>query len=210
MRSDFASEGENYPAQAQNLATETESKAADDCHPLLLLNRLRPVKHNHIATPGDQKAAALLGKLWSEFLLLLLELVELHFDKFVMFEHLIQSGEELRAQTFFAYLQHGFEALSLGFEISDLRVGERIHGSKLRKSAEEATRKPHGARSRLPVKTQLPPCIHWVLPLSTLNTNMAKALSKSQIAASLAETVGLTKKQAVWVPENPSPQKMQF
>ena len=30
-----------------------------------------------------------------------------------------------------------------------------------------------------------------------LNTNMAKALSKSQIAASLAETVGLTKKQAV-------------
>ena len=48
-----------------------------------------------------------------------------------------------------------------------------------------------------PIKTPLSPCIHWVLPLSTLNTNMAKALSKSQIAASLAETVGLTKKQAV-------------
>ena len=30
-----------------------------------------------------------------------------------------------------------------------------------------------------------------------VSTNMAKALSKSQIAASLAETVGLTKKQAV-------------
>ena len=44
---------------------------------------------------------------------------------------------------------------------------------------------------------RLPPCIHWVLPLSTLDTIMAKALSKSQIAASLAETVGLTKKQAV-------------
>jgi DNA-binding protein HU-beta len=29
------------------------------------------------------------------------------------------------------------------------------------------------------------------------NTNMAKALSKSQIVASLAETIGLTKKQAV-------------
>ena len=29
------------------------------------------------------------------------------------------------------------------------------------------------------------------------NTNMAKALTKSQIVASLAETVGLTKKQAV-------------
>jgi DNA-binding protein HU-beta len=47
------------------------------------------------------------------------------------------------------------------------------------------------------VKTQLSPCFHWVLPLSTRNTNMAKALTKSQIAASLAETVGLTKKQAV-------------
>jgi DNA-binding protein HU-beta len=41
------------------------------------------------------------------------------------------------------------------------------------------------------------PCFHWVLPLSIPNTNMAKALTKSQIAASLAETVGLTKKQAV-------------
>ena len=44
---------------------------------------------------------------------------------------------------------------------------------------------------------RLSPCFHWVLPLSTLNTNMAKALTKSQIVASLAETVGLTKKQAV-------------
>jgi DNA-binding protein HU-beta len=49
----------------------------------------------------------------------------------------------------------------------------------------------------VPVNTQLSPCFHWVLPLSTLKTNMAKALSKSQIVASLAETVGLTKKQAV-------------
>lgn len=44
-------------------------------------------------------AAALFGKLWSEFLLLLFELVELHFDEFMMFEHLVQRGEELRAQT---------------------------------------------------------------------------------------------------------------
>ena len=35
------------------------------------------------------------------------------------------------------------------------------------------------------------------MPLSTPQQNMAKALTKSQIAASLAETVGLTKKQAV-------------
>jgi DNA-binding protein HU-beta len=47
------------------------------------------------------------------------------------------------------------------------------------------------------METPLSPCFHWVLPLSTPNTNMAKALSKSQIVASLAETVGLTKKQAV-------------
>ena len=39
-------------------------------------------------------------------------------------------------------------------------------------------------------------CIHWRLALS-LTPSMAKALSKSQIAASLAETVGITKKQAV-------------
>jgi DNA-binding protein HU-beta len=44
---------------------------------------------------------------------------------------------------------------------------------------------------------RLSPCFHWALPLSTFKTNMAKALTKSQIAASLAETVGLTKKQAV-------------
>jgi DNA-binding protein HU-beta len=41
------------------------------------------------------------------------------------------------------------------------------------------------------------PCAHWVLPLSLLSTNMAKALTKSQIVASVAETVGITKKQAV-------------
>src|ERR1035441_3791957 len=97
-------------------------------------------------------AAALFGELRSEFLLLLLELVELHFDKFVMFQRVNQSGEELRAETFFAHLQRGLEPLSLGFEISDLRVGERIHVPKLRKSAPEATKNHHGARSQLPVK----------------------------------------------------------
>src|ERR1035441_6682075 len=144
-------------------------------------------------------AAALFGELRSEFLLLLLELVELHFDKFVMFQRVNQSGEELRAETFFAHLQRGLEPLSLGFEISDLRVGERIHVPKLRKSAPEATKNHHGARSQLPVKQPG----SSTFPLHLLgaaaihpNTNMAKALSKSQIAASLAETVGLTKKQA--------------
>jgi DNA-binding protein HU-beta len=40
-------------------------------------------------------------------------------------------------------------------------------------------------------------CFGWDLPLFLLHKTMAKALSKSQIAAALAETVGLTKKQAV-------------
>jgi len=45
-----------------------------------------------------------------------------------MFEHLVQRGKELRAQAYFAHLQRSFEPLSLGFETSDLRVGEREHG----------------------------------------------------------------------------------
>src|ERR1039457_3863967 len=57
-----------------------------------------------------------------------------------------------------------------------------------------------GCRLRRQV-LRLSPCIYWVLQLSPSNTNMAKALSKSQIAASLAETVGLTKKQAVQILE---------
>ena len=77
------------------MVTETESTLLPVIASLLLLhNRFRPIEHDHIANPDDQMAAALFGKLWSEFLLLLLELVELHFDEFVMFEHLIQRGEE--------------------------------------------------------------------------------------------------------------------
>jgi len=51
-------------------------------------------------------------------------------------------------------------------------------------------------RCRNNARSSIRPCIYWALALSKAN-NMAKALSKSQIAASLAETVGLTKKQAV-------------
>jgi nucleoid DNA-binding protein len=89
---------------------------------LLLLRQLRPVKHSHIANPGDQMAAALFGELRSQFLLLLLELVEFHFDQLVMMQQFIQRPEELRAQTFLAHLQRGLEPLSLGFETSDLRT----------------------------------------------------------------------------------------
>ena len=57
----------------------------------------------------------------------------------------------------------------------------------------------HGARSRLPLNkpgSSTFPLHQRAIALTGFAT-MAKALSKSQIAASLAETVGLTKKQAV-------------
>ena len=69
-------------------------------------------------------AVALFGKLWSEFLLLLLELVELHFDEFVMSQHFIQGGEELRTEALFADLEGSLEPLGLGFEIADLGFAE--------------------------------------------------------------------------------------
>ena len=84
---------------------------------------------------------ALFGELRSEFLFLLFELVELHFNEFMMFQHSVKSGEELRAQALLADLESGFEPLGLGFEISDLRIGERIHVAKLPKSALDATKK---------------------------------------------------------------------
>ena len=59
-------------------------------------------------------AAALFGQLWGEFFLLLLEIVELHLDQLVMFQGVVQSGEELRAQALLADLERGLEALSLG------------------------------------------------------------------------------------------------
>ena len=68
-----------------------------------------------------------------------------------------------------------------------------------------ATLKNHlGARSRLPlIEPRSSPFPLHSLGSATipLNTNMAKALSKSQIVTSLAETVGITKKQAVQILE---------
>ena len=100
---------------------------------------------------------ALFGELRSEFLFLLFELVELHFNEFMMFQHSVKSGEELRAQALLADLERGFEPLGLGFEISDLRIGERIHGSKLLESALDATKKTNiGTVSVAP-----PPGVVW-------------------------------------------------
>ena len=60
--------------------------------------------------------------------LVLSSTLELHLDQLVMIQGVVKSGEELRAQAFFAYLQRGLEALSLGLESADLSIGELNHG----------------------------------------------------------------------------------
>ena len=73
-------------------------------------------------------AAGLFGELWRQLLLLLLELVEFHLDQLVMIQGVVKSGEELWADAFFADLEQGLEALSLGLESTDLGIGEWNHG----------------------------------------------------------------------------------
>ena len=108
---------------------------------------VRPIEHHHIANQGDQMASALFGELRSKFLLLLLELIELHFYELVMPQDLIKRGEELRAETFLADLERCLELLGLGFEFADLGVAQRVHCTSLREpippSHEENHRFPH-------------------------------------------------------------------
>jgi len=77
-------------------------------------------------------AAALLRQLRRKFLLLVLEVVKLHFDQFMMLQRIVQRGEELWANAVFADLKRRFQPLGLGFECSYLRVGKRKHPSKFR------------------------------------------------------------------------------
>ena len=49
---------------------------------------------------------------------------DLAFCEFMMFEHPVQSCEELRTQALFADLERGPESLGLRLEIADLGVGE--------------------------------------------------------------------------------------
>jgi hypothetical protein len=99
----------------------------------LQLHWLRPIKHNNIPDPGDEMAAGLFCELRGEFLLFLFVVLELHLDQFVMFQRLVQSGQELRTQTLLAHLQRRLEPLSLGFEITYLGIGQTIHRTKIRK-----------------------------------------------------------------------------
>jgi hypothetical protein len=72
-------------------------------------------------------AAALFGKLASEFLLLLFEIVEFHFHESTMIHFMAQGVEELGADAFLTNLERGLEPLGLGLLIADLGVGEPIH-----------------------------------------------------------------------------------
>src|SRR4051812_37890678 len=86
--------------------------------------RLLPVKYNDVTYSGDQVAVALFGQLWREFFFLLLETVEFYFHKFLVFEHIVQGGDELRADSVLSDFESRLEMLSLGFECADLGVGE--------------------------------------------------------------------------------------
>jgi len=76
-------------------------------------------------------AAGLFGELRSKFLLLVFEFFELNLNELMTPQHRVKSGEELRTEALFADLQSGLEPLGLGFEFSDLRIGERKHASRV-------------------------------------------------------------------------------
>jgi hypothetical protein len=90
-------------------------------------------------------AAGFFGELRSEGFLFVFEVVELHFQQFVMGQRLIEGSEEFRTETFFADLDAGFQPLSESFQIADLGVGQTFHSGNLtesrlnaRKSADKA------------------------------------------------------------------------
>jgi hypothetical protein len=72
-------------------------------------------------------AIAFFGDLWRQFLLPLLELVELQLDQLVTIQLVVQRGEELGADAVLSNLERGPHPLGLGFEVADLGIGERIH-----------------------------------------------------------------------------------
>ena len=76
--------------------------------------------------------SAFFSQLRRQLLLFLFEIIELYLEQFGMFERLIQRGDKSWTQTFFAHFQRCLEPLRPRLERSNLRVGERIHPSKLK------------------------------------------------------------------------------
>ena len=77
-------------------------------------------------------ASAFFSQLRRKLLLFLFEIIELYLEQFGMFERLIQGGDKSWTQAFFADFQRCLEPLCPRLERSNLRVGERIHPSKLK------------------------------------------------------------------------------
>src|SRR5580765_5013464 len=75
-----------------------------------------------------QMAGSTFGQLAGKFLLLLLKLVETHFDQFTTPERFIQSLNELRAQTGLAHFESCRQALGSRAETPKFRVGQTIRG----------------------------------------------------------------------------------
>jgi hypothetical protein len=86
--------------------------------------RLLAIEHDDVPHLHDEVAAGFLGEERSEFLLLLLELVELHLDQFVVLQAFVHALEKLKAEAGFADLERGLHPLRGGFESADFRIGE--------------------------------------------------------------------------------------
>ena len=74
-------------------------------------------------------AGAFLSQLRSEFLFLLFEVVELHLDQFVVFQRVIQGGEELWAEALLADFQLGLERMGRARErkLAEEQLSQRIN-----------------------------------------------------------------------------------
>src|SRR5260221_8252437 len=114
--------------------------ACTSCRLFLHRLGLGSIEHNNVADAHDQMAAGVLAKLRSEFLLLVLEIVEFHLDQFVVFQSMIQRCEKLRTEALLAHLEGGFEPLGLSFEIADLRITERKHATRVGELGWDATK----------------------------------------------------------------------
>lgn len=68
---------------------------------------LWPMENYYVANPGDQMAGSLLGQLRGQCLLLVFEVVKFYFDEFMMFQRMVQRGEEFRANAFLSNFKRG-------------------------------------------------------------------------------------------------------
>lgn len=88
------------------------------------VTRLPPKQHHHMPDLHDDFRAHALRQLRPEFLLLLLELVELHFHQVMMRERGVHFLEEGGAEAVLADFEHGLEQLGARLEGAEFTIGE--------------------------------------------------------------------------------------